>query len=221
MTDHDLTTELAERVRDAAARRTPLRIVGGDTKRFLGREVSGDALAMARHAGIVNYDPAELVVTARAGTPLRDVEALLGSHGQCLPFDPPRFGDGATLGGTVACGLADPGRGSSGPLRDYVLGVRILCGDGRVLRFMLKAGQSIREHNAPDSPFYVVVLQGHGLFSGGDGQELRVGPHDLLIFAPGENHEIKAQDEDLVFVGFLQGVPGTRPYRIGGELGRG
>lgn len=93
--------------------------------------------------------------------------------------------------------------------------------DGRVLRFMLKAGQSIREHNAPDSPFYVVVLQGHGLFSGGDGQELRVGPHDLLIFAPGENHEIKAQDEDLVFVGFLQGVPGTRPYRIGGELGRG
>jgi glycolate oxidase FAD binding subunit len=135
VTDHDLTTELAERVRDAAARRTPLRIVGGDTKRFLGREVSGDTLAMARHAGIVNYDPAELVVTARAGTPLRDVEALLGSHGQCLPFDPPRFGDGATLGGTVACGLAGPGRASSGPLRDYVLGVRILCGDGRVLRF--------------------------------------------------------------------------------------
>ncbi len=92
--------------------------------------------------------------------------------------------------------------------------------DGRILRFMLQPGQSIREHNAPDSPFYAVVLQGHGLFSGGDGQEKRVGPHDLLIFAPGENHEVKAQDEPLVFVGFLQGVPGMRPYRIGGELGR-
>lgn len=93
--------------------------------------------------------------------------------------------------------------------------------DGRVLRFMLKPGQSIREHSAPDSPFYVVILQGHGLFSGGDGQEQRVGPNDLLLFAPGEQHEVKALDEELVFVGFLQGVPGMRPYRIGGELGRG
>jgi glycolate oxidase FAD binding subunit len=135
MTDHDLTTELAERVRDATARRTPLRIVGGDTKRFLGREVQGETLAMAGHAGIVNYDPAELVITARAGTPLRDVETLLGSHRQHLPFDPPRFGNDATLGGTVACGLGGPGRASAGPLRDYVLGVRILSGDGRVLRF--------------------------------------------------------------------------------------
>ncbi|MGB5104276.1 MAG: glycolate oxidase subunit GlcE [Steroidobacteraceae bacterium] len=135
MTEHDCTTDLAERVRAATARRTPLRIVGGDTKRFLGRDVQGEALVVAGHAGIVNYDPAELVITARAGTPLHDIEALLGSHGQHLPFDPPRFGDDATLGGTVACGLAGPGRASSGPLRDYVLGVRILCGDGRVLRF--------------------------------------------------------------------------------------
>lgn len=135
MTDHDLTTELAERVRDATARRAPLRIAGGDTKQFLGRDVQGETLAMAGHAGIVNYDPAELVITARAGTPLRDIEALLGSHRQHLPFDPPRLGNDATLGGTVACGLAGPGRASAGPLRDYVLGVRILCGDGRVLRF--------------------------------------------------------------------------------------
>lgn len=92
--------------------------------------------------------------------------------------------------------------------------------DGRVLRFMLKSGQSIREHNAPDSPFYAVVLQGHGLFSGADGQAQRVGPYDLLIFAPGESHEVKALDEDLIFVGFLQGVPGTRSTHIGGELGR-
>lgn len=79
--------------------------------------------------------------------------------------------------------------------------------NGRVLRFTLKPGQQIREHSAPSSPFYVVVLKGEGLFSGGDGQEQKVGPHSLLIFEPGENHAIRAEDEELVFVGFLHGVP--------------
>jgi quercetin dioxygenase-like cupin family protein len=91
---------------------------------------------------------------------------------------------------------------------------------GRVLRFTLKPGQSISEHNVPDSPFYVVVLKGHGLFAGGDGQEQQVGPNTLLIFDPNENHLVQAGDEELVFVGFLQGVPGTRADRTGGELGR-
>jgi glycolate oxidase FAD binding subunit len=83
----------------------------------------------------VNYDPAELVVTARAGTPVREIEASLAAHGQHLPFEPPCFGPAGTLGGAVASGLAGPARPSSGPLRDYVLGVRLLTGDGRVLRF--------------------------------------------------------------------------------------
>lgn len=135
MRDVDLTAELAERVRDATARRIPLRIAGGDTKRFLGRVVHGELLAMCGHSGVLNYDPAELVITARGGTSLQDIEALLASRGQYLPFEPPHFGPGATLGGAVACGLAGPRRPSSGPLRDYVLGLRLLAGDGRVLRF--------------------------------------------------------------------------------------
>ena len=91
---------------------------------------------------------------------------------------------------------------------------------GRILRFALKPGQSIREHNAPSSPFYVVVLQGHGRFSGGDGQSQTIGPSTLLAFAPGENHAIEALDEDLIFVGFLQGAPGARTEITGGEIGR-
>ena len=135
MTDRDATAELSERVREASGRGTALRIVGGDTKRFLGREAAGDTLDVNPHRGIVTYDPAELVITARAGTPLCEVSAELAAHGQRFAFEPPAFGPGATIGGTVACGLSGPARAFAGPLRDYVLGVRVLTGDGRVLRF--------------------------------------------------------------------------------------
>lgn len=135
MTDRDLTAELAERVRDATAAHRPLRIVGGDTKRFYGRAVHGEPLELAGHAGVLRYDPAELVVTARAGTPLAEVVDLLHRHGQRLPFEPPGFGTRATLGGVVASGLAGPARVARGAVRDYVLGARVLSGDGRVLRF--------------------------------------------------------------------------------------
>lgn len=91
---------------------------------------------------------------------------------------------------------------------------------GRILRFMLKPGQRIDEHNAPNSPFYAVVLQGRGTFSGGDGVEQEVGPNTLLVFDPGENHTVQALDENLVFVGFLAGVPTAKPGKVGGELGR-
>ncbi len=135
MADHDATTELTEQVREATARGTPLRIVGGDTKRFLGRHAPAADLHTTSHAGIVSYDPAELVITARAGTPLCVVEATLAAQEQRLPFEPPSFGESATIGGAVACGLAGPARVAFGPLRDYVLGIRVLTGDGRVLRF--------------------------------------------------------------------------------------
>ena len=133
--DRDCTTELAGQARDATARRAALRITGGDTKGFLGRSVEAEPLVVASHRGVLRHDPAELVITARAGTPLAEVEARLAEHGQRLAFEPPHFGPGATLGGTVACGLAGPARAWSGPLRDYVLGARVLTGDGRVLRF--------------------------------------------------------------------------------------
>lgn len=81
--------------------------------------------------------------------------------------------------------------------------------NGRAILFTLRPGQEIVEHNAPSSPFYAMILNGQGVFSGGDGLEQTVGPHTLLIFNPGENHSIRALQEDLVFIGFLHGVLGA------------
>lgn len=92
--------------------------------------------------------------------------------------------------------------------------------NSRILRWMLKPGQKIEEHQVPDSPFYIVILKGYGMFSGGDGQEQKYGPHDLLIFDPGETHTVRALEEELVFISFLQGVDTMRPDRTGGEIGR-
>jgi glycolate oxidase FAD binding subunit len=133
--DRDCTSDLAAQVREATADRAPLRIVGADTKHFLGRSESGAPLSTRDHSGVLRYDPEELVITARAGTPLADLESLLAAAGQRLPFEPPHFGADATLGGTVAGGLAGPARAWTGPVRDFVLGARVLTGDGRVLRF--------------------------------------------------------------------------------------
>ena len=131
----DDTAQLVAQVREATARRTPLRIIGGNTKRFYGRATDGAPLAIRGHTGILRHDPSELVLTARGGTPLAAIEAQLASCGQRLPFEPPHFGAAATIGGTVASGLAGPARAWAGPLRDFVLGARVLTGDGRVLRF--------------------------------------------------------------------------------------
>ncbi len=126
-----------ERVRDAAARRTPLRIAGGGTKDFhpASRAGAAPALDLRAWAGIVSYEPSELVVTVRAGTPLAEVEALLAGHGQCLAFEPPRFAPGGTVGGMVAAGLSGPARASVGAVRDFVLGVELVNGRGELLRF--------------------------------------------------------------------------------------
>lgn len=133
--DTDITPSLREQVQSAAARSRPLQIVGGGTKQFYGREVEGDALQIVAHRGILGYDPAELVLTARAGTPLVEVEAALMRAGQCLPFEPPHFGAGATVGGMIACGLAGPARAYAGAVKDFVLGVTMMNGAGQTLRF--------------------------------------------------------------------------------------
>lgn len=91
---------------------------------------------------------------------------------------------------------------------------------GRALRFTLKPGQSFREHNTPQSPSYMVVLKGQGMFAGADGKSERFGPNAMLIFDAGENHVIRALDEELVFVGFLHGAPGNHSDKVGGEIGR-
>jgi glycolate oxidase FAD binding subunit len=127
---------LAERVRSAAADQTPLRIRGGGSKQFLaGAAARGEWLDARSLAGIVSYEPSELVINARAGTPLAELEAALGEQNQCLPFEPPHFGTGATVGGMVAAGLSGPARASVGAVRDYMLGVSIINGRGEPLTF--------------------------------------------------------------------------------------
>lgn len=127
--------DLAERVRAARASRTRLRIRAGGTKDFYGGPLQGELLDPRGHEGIVDYEPSELVVTARCGTRLAALETELAARGQMLAFEPPHFGDGATIGGCVAAGLAGPRRATAGGLRDFVLGAHLLDGRGELLRF--------------------------------------------------------------------------------------
>ena len=113
----------------------PLRIRGGGTKDWYGQQPQGDVLDVRGHAGIVDYEPTELVITARCGTPLADIEVALAERHQMLAFEPPHFGPGATVGGAVASGLCGPRRATSGAVRDFVLGAQLLDGKGDVLAF--------------------------------------------------------------------------------------
>lgn len=127
--------QIAERIRAAAADATPLCIRGGGTKDFYGEALQGDILDTTALTGITSYEPSELVVTVRAGTPLAELDAALAGKGQCLPFEPPHFGSGGTVGGMVAAGLSGPARASVGAVRDYVLGATLVNGRGDVLSF--------------------------------------------------------------------------------------
>nr|WP_315426663.1 glycolate oxidase subunit GlcE [uncultured Albidiferax sp.] len=129
---------LIDQVRSA---HKPLDIQAGNTKRFYGEMPHGELLDLRPLAGISSYEPSELVVTVRAGTPLAELEAVLADKGQCLPFEPPRFAAGGTVGGMVAAGLSGPSRASVGTVRDYVLGTTLLNGQGELLSF---GGQVIK-----------------------------------------------------------------------------
>lgn len=124
-----------DRIRNAAEAGTALRIRAGGSKDFYGGPLTGEVFDVSAYRGIVDYEPTELVITARAGTPLRELEAALRERGQMLPFEPPHFGEHATLGGCVAAGLSGPRRATAGAVRDFVLGVRLLDGEGADLRF--------------------------------------------------------------------------------------
>jgi len=127
--------QFREQVRAAAAQQQPLRIRGGGTKDWYGGALQGEILDTRGHAGIVDYEPTELVITARCGTPLREIDAVLAAQNQMLAFEPPHFGDGATFGGAVASGLSGPRRANSGGVRDFVLGAQLMDGKGELLNF--------------------------------------------------------------------------------------
>ncbi len=128
---------IVDQVQTARAQRGRLNIVGGNTKAFYGEPADGEAAVLDTRglAGISSYEPSELVITARAGTPLAELEAALAEKGQCLPFEPPRFSDGGTVGGMVCAGLAGPARAAVGGVRDYVLGAALLNGRAELLHF--------------------------------------------------------------------------------------
>ncbi len=131
----DISATLQQQIEQAISLRTPLNICGSNTKTFLGHPAQGTVLSITEHRGIVEYDPGELVLTARAGTTLTEIEAALAESGQVLAFEPPHFGEQATLGGTIACGLSGPRRPYAGSARDAVLGCKIINGKAEVLSF--------------------------------------------------------------------------------------
>ncbi|MEE8428003.1 MAG: glycolate oxidase subunit GlcE [Gammaproteobacteria bacterium] len=137
----EFESKIQRAIGDAAAGKQPVRIRGTDSKQFFGRIARGKPLETGAHRGVLEYEPSELVLTARCGTPLAEVETVLAVEGQMLAFEPPYFGDSATLGGTIACGLSGPRRAYVGAVRDFVLGVRMINGKAEVLSF---GGQVIK-----------------------------------------------------------------------------
>ncbi len=131
----DISKQLLEQIAAARSDNRALNITGGGSKAFMGREATGEALEVGAHSGIVSYQPVELVLTARAGTPLTEIEAALDEQGQVLAFEPPRFGGRATIGGTLACNQSGPSRPWAGSVRDQVLGIRLINGRAEHLRF--------------------------------------------------------------------------------------
>lgn len=127
--------QLRTAVMQAHRARTPLRLCGAGTKDFYGESCAGAPLDLTGYQGVTEYEPAELVITARCGTRLSTIEALLGSQGQFLAFEPPSLGGDPTLGGAIAAGLSGPRRARAGAARDFVLGAVLLGVDGEVLRF--------------------------------------------------------------------------------------
>jgi glycolate oxidase FAD binding subunit len=141
MAEQDISAALQQQVLDAIQGATPLNITGSSSKNFLGHTAQAQPIDVSTHRGIVEYDPRELVLTARSGTTLQEIETTLAEANQMLAFEPPHFGEGATLGGTIACGLSGPRRPYSGSARDFVLGCKLLNGRGEIMRF---GGQVIK-----------------------------------------------------------------------------
>ncbi len=131
----DLANDIHAQVQDALQRQQPLAIQGSNSKSFYGNPCEAQVLEVSGHSGILHYEPAELVLTARAGTSLQTIHQCLHVHGQMLGFEPPAFGEQATLGGTIACNLSGPRRPYAGAARDFVLGCRIINGHGQIMQF--------------------------------------------------------------------------------------
>ena len=133
---NDQSKNLQQHIQTAFENKTTCNIVGSGSKNFLGNACSAEETVSTKdHTGIISYDASELVMTVRSGTRLKDIDAALAENNQSLPFEPPAFGDDATIGGTIACNLSGPSRAYSGAARDFVLGAHIINGKGDDLHF--------------------------------------------------------------------------------------
>lgn len=139
--DQDCSETLGAVVREAIEARRPLRAAGHGSKAFYGDAAGGEPLDLTAHRGVLGYEPGDMVITARTGTPLAELDAVLAAQGQMLGFEPPRFGGRGTLGGAIAAGLSGPRRPWAGAARDFVLGVRAINGHGQVVRY---GGETIK-----------------------------------------------------------------------------
>ena len=131
----NILQEWSQLIKLAATSKTPLRFRGGGTKDFYGQSLEGEVFDTRAYAGILSYEPSELVVTVCSGTSLKELEVALAEKGQCLAFKPPHFGEGATVGGMVAAGLSGPSRANVGNVRDFILGAKMINGKGEQLTF--------------------------------------------------------------------------------------
>ena len=154
---NNISNQLAEKVSKAYSDKTPLKICAGNSKKFYGNAVSGNELDVTQHSGIIEYYPSELVITARCGTKLKEIEAALKENKQMLAFEPPMHSENTTFGGCIATGLSGPRRAFSGSARDFVLGTEIINGKGEVLKF---GGQVMKNVAGYDASRLMVGAQG-------------------------------------------------------------
>ena len=155
--NQDKTELIREQVIHANERKNPLAIRAGNSKRFYGLEVLGEPLSLDDHQGILSYKASELVITARSGTKLTEIESALAEQNQQLAFEPPRHNADTTIGGVIACGLSGPARAFQGAARDFVLGTKIINGKGELLKF---GGQVMKNVAGYDVSRLMVGAQG-------------------------------------------------------------
>ena len=155
--ENDISSALQNSVKDAISNKTALYIHGGNSKLFFGNVVDTPSLDISRHTGIIDYDPTELCITVRAGTLLSDIEKVLESENQILPFEPPQYTPNTTIGGALAAGISGPRRAYSGSVRDAILGVKIINGEGEIANF---GGQVMKNVAGYDLSRMMVRSQG-------------------------------------------------------------
>ena len=155
--DNNLTQTICNQIAEAHNKATPLKISAGNSKAFYGRKIEGDELSIKDHSGIIDYHASELVITARSGTKISEIENALAENKQMFAFEPPHHNEHSTLGGIIACGLSGPRRGFACATRDAVLGTTIANGKGEAMKF---GGQVMKNVAGYDVSRLMVGAQG-------------------------------------------------------------